>query len=144
VTLVLDASVLVKLFRSEPDSIAARAAVEHSADHNISLLAPGLAVYEVLSVALHYQVPFDIPIRLFDFLKSTGFLFVEPTPAELRKAELIATTKTPAAGFPALKDSIYHAVAIMRGGTFLTADRKHIEKAKDFGHVQLLADWRPA
>jgi len=34
-------------------------------------------------------------------------------------------------------------MAIERGGTFVTADRKHVEKTRAFGSVQLLSDWRP-
>ena len=141
--LVLDASILVKLFCDEPDSPQAKAAVIHCAERGIVHLAPGLALYEVFSVALHYGVPFDIPIRLIAALKKTGFRFIEPSAEELKKAEAIATTKTPAHGFPALADSIYHAMAILRNGTFLTADKRHFDRTRTFGGVQLLADWRP-
>lgn len=141
--LVLDASILIKLFRDEPDSPLAKTAIEHCAEHHIGLLSPGLALYEILSVALHYEVPFDIPIRLIEDLKQIGFLLVEPSPDELRKAEAIATTRDRARGFPELKDSIYHAMAIVRGGTFLTADRRHFDRAGTFGNVRLLSDWKP-
>jgi predicted nucleic acid-binding protein len=143
-TLVLDASILVKLFRDEADSPLARAAVIRCAEHRIVHVAPDLALYEVLSVALHYGISFDIPVRLITDLRKAGFQLIEPSAEELKKAEAIATMKTPAYGFPQLKDSIYHAMAIMRGGTFLTADRRHFERTRELGGIQLLADWRPA
>lgn len=142
--LILDASILAKLFRDEPDSSAAEAVLVHCARHRLVHKAPSLALYEVLSVALHYSVPFDIPIRIIADLGKAGFELVEPGGEELRKAESIATTKSQAYGFPELKDSIYHAMAIVRGGIFLTADKRHFQKTRTLGNVQLLADWRPS
>ncbi|MEO4000758.1 VapC toxin family PIN domain ribonuclease [Mesorhizobium sp. CAU 1732] len=104
----------------------------------------GIALYEALSVAIHYEIPFELPIKLFDDMKRTGFMFVEPSPVELKQAERIATTKAKGSGFPQLEDSIYHAMAIVRGGTFLTADRKHLERTRGFGGACLLSQWAPA
>jgi predicted nucleic acid-binding protein len=143
-TLILDASILAKLFRDEPDSSAAEAVLVHCARHRLVHKAPGLALYEILSVALHYGVPFDIPIRIIADLSKTGFELVEPSAEELKKAESIATTKSDVYGFPELKDSIYHAMAIVRGGIFLTADNRHFQRTKSLGNIQLLADWHPA
>lgn len=142
-TLILDASILAKLFRDEPDSPLAEAVVLHCARRRLVHMAPGLALYEVLSVALHYGVPFDLPIKIIADLRKAGFQFVEPSAEELRKAEFIATTKSHTHGFPQLKDSIYHAMAIARDGTFLTADKRHFDRTKALGNIQMLADWRP-
>ncbi|MDA2929371.1 type II toxin-antitoxin system VapC family toxin [Acidobacteria bacterium AH-259-O06] len=38
-------------------------------------------------------------------------------------------------------DAAYHATALKRGGTFLTADTRYVEKAKDLGHLALLPEW---
>jgi predicted nucleic acid-binding protein len=38
-------------------------------------------------------------------------------------------------------DSIYHALAIVEDGVFVTADNRHFEKVKNFGHIALLKDW---
>lgn len=142
-TLVLDASILIKLFRDEPDSPIAKSLVTHCAEQRIPFMSPDLALYEILSVALHYDVPFELPLALLDGLRRTGFALLEPTVPELLQARHIATSKSPSHGYPELKDSIYHSMAIQRGGTFLTADQRHIGKASSFGNVQLLADWRP-
>lgn len=40
-------------------------------------------------------------------------------------------------------DAAYHALAIVRGGTMLTADRRYVRKAERAGHLRLLDDWRP-
>jgi predicted nucleic acid-binding protein len=141
---VLDASVLVKLFRREEDSESARSGIVRCAERGWLLMAPHLMVYEVLSVSLHYEVAFDIPLGLISDMRSAGFRLLHPTPDEFRRAEEIATTRPDAIGRPPqLKDSIYHAMAIERGGTFVTADRRHVEKTRQFGHVVALGDWRP-
>jgi predicted nucleic acid-binding protein len=40
-------------------------------------------------------------------------------------------------------DAAYHALAIVRGGTMLTADRRYVRKAERAGHLRLLDDWQP-
>ena len=38
-------------------------------------------------------------------------------------------------------DAAYHALAISRGGTMVTADRRYVARAASAGHLALLADW---
>ena len=40
-------------------------------------------------------------------------------------------------------DAAYHALAILRGGTMLTADRRYVKQAARAGHLGLLDDWQP-
>ena len=40
-------------------------------------------------------------------------------------------------------DAAYHALAMLRGGTMLTADRRYVKKAARAGHLRLLDDWHP-
>lgn len=40
-------------------------------------------------------------------------------------------------------DAAYHALAVIRRGTMLTADRRYVRKAARAGHLRLLADWHP-
>lgn len=140
---VIDASVLVKLFRTEEDSELARDGVCACLQRRVPLLSPGIVLYEVLTVALHYEIPFEIPITFLSDMRKAGFTIVEPNSEELLRAHRIASSRHEGRGHPGLEDSIYHAVAIERGGTFVTADRKHVEKTRAFGGVRLLSDWRP-
>lgn len=41
-------------------------------------------------------------------------------------------------------DSVYHAMAIINDGVFITSDKRHYEKTKSFGHITLLKDWESA
>lgn len=38
-------------------------------------------------------------------------------------------------------DASYHALAIISGGHFVTADERHLAKAKKAGHILHLKDW---
>ena len=40
-------------------------------------------------------------------------------------------------------DAAYHALAMLRGGTMLTADRRYVRKAARAGHLRLLDEWHP-
>lgn len=142
--IVVDASVLVKLFKEdEGDAATAKAIAAAIVRGDLRALAPSLILYECLSAALHIEVDFVIVRHLLDGLASCGMELVEPDGEDLGLAQRIAMTEARSGGYPALFDSIYHAVAINRGQTFVTADRRHVSKASAFGHLLLLADWRP-
>jgi predicted nucleic acid-binding protein len=40
-------------------------------------------------------------------------------------------------------DAAYHALAIVKDGTMVTADRRYVRKCARAGHVGLIADWVP-
>jgi predicted nucleic acid-binding protein len=141
--IVLDASVFAKLLSDEPDRSKAQSLIEHAIASREGMIAPSLIVYETLSIALRHSVPFDKAMDLLGRLRASGLIIEKPTIGELTRAEKIATAGHAKSGYPALEDSIYHAMAIERGGTFVTADQRHFVKAKQFGNVVLLADWQP-
>lgn len=141
--IVVDASVFAKLFLDEADRPEAEALFAYVAEHDLILVAPTLMVYEALSIGLRHDVPFKSILGLLESARAIGLQILEPSAGELTVAERIATTGNKGAGYPALQDSIYHAMAIERGGTFVTADRRHVTKAGKFGNVSLLADWKP-
>jgi predicted nucleic acid-binding protein len=142
--IVVDASVFNKLFLDEPDRVQAQALFRYAIEHELPLLAPDLLLYEILSVALHYEIPFAVVYRLLDAQRAAGMQLVEPSLAVLETAEAIARSCSQAKGHPSLQDSIYHALAIEIDGTFVTADHRHAQRAEPFGHVCLLKDWQPA
>jgi predicted nucleic acid-binding protein len=140
--IVLDASVFAKLLVDEADRPKARALIERSLVQGEGMIAPSLLVYETLSIALRHGVPFGEAMDLLGKLRLSGLSIEEPTVGELIRAEKIATAGHAKSGYPALEDSIYHAMAIERGGTFVTADKRHFAKARQFGNLVLLADYR--
>jgi predicted nucleic acid-binding protein len=40
-------------------------------------------------------------------------------------------------------DAAYHGLALVRGGTMLTADRRYVKRAGAAGRIQLLDEWTP-
>lgn len=141
--IVVDASVFVKLLKQEEDSKIARDLVDRMLEEGQGYLAPSIVLYEALSAALHVELPLAVVGQLFDQFRELGLTIEEPTIQDLATAERIATSVAADKGHPTLFDSIYHAMAIERGGTFVTADQRHFAKAKQFGSVVLLADWKP-
>ncbi|CDX42573.1 putative ribonuclease VapC 3 [Mesorhizobium sp. ORS 3359] len=141
--IVVDASVFVKLFKHEEDSEAARNFVDRMVEQGQGFLAPSIVLYEALSAALQVELPLATVGRLFEQFRELGLMIEEPTTRDLATAEKIATSATSGNGYPTLFDSIYHAMALERGGTFVTADQRHIAKAGQFGSVVLLTDWQP-
>ena len=139
--IVIDASVFGKLILDEPDSAEAQALVAYGLAEG-GLIAPSLLLYETLSIALCKGVSFRAAYDLLQTIRDAGLELFEPTAGEIMKAEEMATTGTKAAGYPDFADSIYHAMAISRGGVFVTADRRHTAKTSTFGSIVLLADWR--
>jgi predicted nucleic acid-binding protein len=142
--IVVDASIFVKLFKEEADTALARSLVDRMVESGEGYLAPSLVLYESLSAALHIELPLDQVGLLFSGFQEFGLTVDGPTAEELALAEKIARSPAPGGGYPALIDSIYHAMAIERGATFVTADQRHVRLAKHFGSVALLSDWQPS
>ncbi|MCO5161653.1 MAG: type II toxin-antitoxin system VapC family toxin [Mesorhizobium sp.] len=139
--IVVDASVLIKLFKDEVDSPAALALVDQVVEERSGLLAPTIAMYEALTAALHVDYPLASVHTLFAWLTTVGLELLPPSAEDIAIAERIARTRARGGGFPTLYDSIYHAMAIRLGCDFVTADIKHIAKAAGFGNILSLADW---
>lgn len=142
--IVPDASVFAKLFLEEADRSRAESDVRARVGRHLGTCRAHAHHLRGLSIGLRRDVPFAEIIGLFDRLGGACLSIEEPTTEELIRAEEIARLGNRASAYPALQDSIYHAMAIRRGGIFITADRRHVAKAKQFGNVVLLADWRAA
>ena len=67
---------------------------------------------------------------------------VEPTRGHWAVAQKISENGNLKSGYPAMYDSVYHAMAIEGRGNFITADKKHYVKAQSFGSIYLLEDWK--
>ena len=139
-TLIVDANIIGKLFLQEDDHDTAREFFKALAGSKISAFAPNLLTLEVYALGIHYGLDVSVPRNALDKL-SAVITLLEPNEAIWERAYEMAQSGHPKSGFPSLQDSIYHALAIETGGTFITADKKHIAKAKDFGHIAELLDW---
>jgi len=140
--IVIDSNVLAKLFTQESDRVSALTALSYFAEAEIPVLIPTLFPYELAQIARYHGYPVQDALALLDAQLSHNWQLTTPQHQHWQKAEEISQHGHEKSGYPALYDAIYHALAILNDGTFLTADQKHYSKAQQFGHIVLLADWR--
>jgi predicted nucleic acid-binding protein len=138
--IVIDSSVFLKQFLHEKDSKKTTTFLEKILRDNFKIIVPDLLVYEILSVVIR-QKNVDLS-EVVDFLDSAqkSELFLEKLSTDLiDKAKKIALSGNEKSGFPSFYDSVYHALAIINKCDFVTADKKHYDKTKKFGHIKLLS-----
>ena len=139
--IVPDACVFTKLFYDEPDSTEASIFFKTCAATGTKLVVPELFKYEIAEVTRYYKAPLAQTLDLFDAHINAIMTVSTPDRETWLLAESIAQKGHEKSGFPTIYDSIYHALAIRLDGIFLSADKKHYAKAKDYGHITLLKDW---
>jgi len=140
-TIVVDASVFNKLFLVEEDSNQARDFIRSVLMADRAMLAPTLLRLEACKTALHFGLDFSVPLDLLNAHVDAGMDLIDPADDIWQTAGKISRHGHRKTGYPALEDSLYHALAIHADGIFVTADHRHVAKAGEFGHVVLLSDW---
>jgi predicted nucleic acid-binding protein len=136
---VLDASVVLKwLFEDpdrEPDTEKASAVIESVADGGLEILQPMHWLAEVAAVAARLSP--QTAVRDVEMLAALEF----PTngdPNVMRRATNLAIETN-----HHLFDTLYHAVALENEDALLvTADDRYYRKAKNYGMIVALRDWR--
>jgi len=138
---VLDSCVFSKLFLQEPDHQEAVELITELSQRNIKVLVPSLFLYEVLSIAATSPFPVKNVHALITQYQSANLEIVALDEKTILKAIDICAYGHEKSGFPSFYDASYHALAINNECQFITADKRHVAKAKAFGHVLLLSDW---
>jgi predicted nucleic acid-binding protein len=135
---VPDASVLLKWVLRSPDeddrepSLALKAAW---LDGAVEIVVPTLWVFEVGNVLALKQAP------LANMLLETLLdLELPEEPPRSYVARILALMRARSVTF---YDAAYHALAIARGGTMVTADVRYVKKCRTAGHIATIGDWRP-
>lgn len=141
-TLIIDSNIGAKLFTQEADSQQAVDLFSAGVLHKYQFIAPELFKYEIASIAFRKRLPLEPILDFFDEQVDKVVSYVKPSTLTWLKAEEIAQSGNDKSGFPAMYDSIYQALAIEHNGLFITADKKHYQKAKKHGHIMLLEDWQ--
>ena len=139
---VIDSGVFAKLFLDEEDRANAIAFFEFARESQLELTAPTLFVYEVLAVAGPTSTGSERVYQMIRHFQKSGLRIVNLDDATIRQALTISNTGHPKSGFPTFYDSSYHALAMVSGGVFLTADKRHAAKTSSFGSVALLDNWQ--
>ena len=134
---VPDASVLLKWVlpeEREPDVAQAIALRDAFLASRIRLQVPPLWFYEAGNVlAAHY--PDSAAERLAAL---TSFRIPEARPNAAWREQIIKIATTHNVTF---YDASYHALAVMLGGVFVTADEKYQRKVVPTRHILSLASW---
>ncbi len=135
---VPDASVLLKwVLRSDNDDHADRALALKTAwlSGACRIVVPTLWAFEVANV-LGVKQPANAD-QLLDAM--IGLRMPEEPPAAYATAMFTLMRDYHVTVY----DAAYHGLALIRGGTMLTADRRYTKKAERAGYIQLLDDWLP-
>ena len=140
--IVVDANVIIKTIIKETGSNAAFEFLRACVSKKIEIIAPNLIQYEIAQIAVKKGVSIDKAIDKFEERVSSLIKLKSPDRFTWLQAEKICRSGHEKSGFPSIYDSIYHAIAIIEDGVFITADKRHHAKSKDFGHIVLLEDWK--
>jgi predicted nucleic acid-binding protein len=136
--LVLDASVCLKWYLAEafdePDAGVARDLLERLMDGLIELRQPAIWRTEIASV-LARKLPRHAASHARELQSIEAE--IEDDAAVLDRAIDLAIELD-----HHLFDTIYHAIALQRSVSLITADEHYYRKARKLGSIVLLRDWR--
>lgn len=132
--IVPDTSVILKwVLAEEPaqEQKSALALLDNCLSGDIRLIVPSLWLYEAANILGRYKASKELIAALialqleeFDITNDEHWLDVA--------LKLMADYKV------SFYDATYHALAITRKGTFVTADKKYIQKVSGIGNISLL------
>jgi len=136
--LVIDASVILKIaFRSAPgeqDTVKAEALLQGWLDGNYEIILPKLWTFEIGNV-LGMKNP-RLASEIMELLLDYRFSEVEISPDICRQTfDIMEKCKT------TFYDAVYHAIAILNAGVFVTADSEYYKKTRRIGKIMLLKDF---
>ncbi len=137
---VLDASVLLKWvlpWNEEPDADKALLLRKAIADGDVRALMPSLWFYEVGNTVAR-RFPTHAPGWMSALMK---FGFKEVSPSHRWLEKVLELTRRYEVSF---YDAAYHSLAIIHGGSFVTADTRYAARVAEAGSVVALGEWRPS
>lgn len=142
--IVLDSGVFAKIFLQEEDSETVKALLRAIGERDLPVLCPDIFLYEVLSIAAQNSYPLEQTLKLIRSFEKAQLTIMPLTSRQLQLAMRMAEDGHEKSGYPSIYDSAYHALALSAQGVFITADKRHIAKARGYGSVAVLEDWQEA
>jgi len=136
---VPDAPVLLKwVLPSESEPDADKAIILRTAilEESIIVLLPSLWLYEVGNTIAR-----RFPAQAAPWLTALVKFGLEEAPASV--PWLLKTLELTRGYEVSFYDASYHALALIHGGTFVTADTRYVERVKVLGAVAALSEWLP-
>lgn len=136
--IVVDSCVFTKLFLDEGDKLKALDLFQKLVADKTLILVPEIFIYEVFSVAVKEGASFDRVSLVLNKQKANNLQVVGLSEALIQEAlKIIENNSHPKSDFPSFYDAVYRALAITNDCPFLTADKKHYEKTKKAGFIEL-------
>lgn len=135
---VLDANIFLKIFKEEHDSNRAKELLSRLAKSITPILAPAVVVNETLHACERDGLDVETTCHFFKELMAFNLSFVPLTGALIDKTLAITKNGHEKSGYPTFSDSMYHAIAITEDALFITADKRHYEKTRHLGNIELL------
>jgi predicted nucleic acid-binding protein len=139
--IVPDANIFTKTIYNEKDSKTAQDFFVHCLKENHKLIVPELFKYEIAQVCFKNDGDLEKLLDRFQAHAHTILTVTAPDKDTWLQAKEIADTGHEKSGYPSIYDSIYQSLAMQVEGIFLTADKKHFAKTKQFGNICLLENW---
>lgn len=137
---VLDANIYVKLFKKEIDSQQAINLLNKLVKEGITIVGPSVVVNETINTCEMYKQDIKEVCDFFRALIDSNINFVELDSSLIQKTLEITQQGHPKSGYPTFSDSMYQAIAIREDALFITADRRHYEKTKRLGNINLFSN----
>ena len=142
---ILDANVFLEYIYNRPLSNKSKEILQDAILNHIQIIVPSLLLDELTEVLcgnLEDLEKVKHHLHYIEKLSKQEILNIVVPDTEVRmKAIEIARTGHKKSGYPELTDSLYHALAIVNDGVFITNDTKHIMKVKKFGNIQELSKY---
>ena len=133
-----DASVLLKWVLpgdDEQDGDAALSLRDEAVAGTVELVVPQLWIYEVGNTLAR-----RFPDQAGELLASLSDFGLTEAGLDLRwRTQALSLAVTYEVAF---YDAAYHAVALVHGGVFVTADERYVARASQAGSVSTLRQWR--
>ena len=138
---VLDANIYVKLFKKdEHDSDIAVTLINKLVSNSVEIIEPAIVVNETITTCEIAKQDIQQACDFFKAMIDFKMRFVDINAVLIDQTLSITQEGHEKSGYPTFSDSMYHAIALQEDALFITADRRHYEKAKHLGNIQLLKD----
>lgn len=140
---VLDANVFLEYIFNRQLAHISRQIIKCAILKENQIIVPSLLIDEITEVLCGNLNDAEIIKKHLSYIdhlaKENVIKIVVPNCKVRMKAIEIARTGNKKSGFPELSDSLYHALAILNGATFITNDLKHYRKVEQFGNIEKLS-----
>ena len=140
-----DANIFLEYIYGRKHANQSKKLLTNAIQNKIQLIAPSLMLDEITEVLcgnLNNINEIRSHLNYLEQLSKQEVLFIVVPNTETRmKAVNIARIGHIKSGYPEYTDSLYHALAILNNGTFITNDEKHYSKVKKLGHIYKLSDY---